>query len=266
MKRRIGMLLTALACAVGLAVTASAANLPAPDLDRTGEITVTASYEKKGESRPLQGVEFTVYRVADAALEDGGLVFRPAPGLEDWEEEMNGRLTASSSKRLARELASSGKLKELASAGPKTTDEEGKATFSGLELGMYLVKQTGGGRGYETIKPFLVTLPQADGDKWDYTVEAAPKTEPGKPDKPDKPDPEEPEEPEEPELPQEPEEPELPQEPEEPEVPEVPQEPEGPKLPQTGLLRWPVFALAVGGLLTFSAGWVMERGRKDDEA
>lgn len=56
-----------------------------------------------------------------------------------------------------------------------TTDAEGKAYFSDLDLGLYLVTEESGpaqSLGFNVINPFFVTVPAtaADGKSWDYDV------------------------------------------------------------------------------------------------
>lgn len=59
----------------------------------------------------------------------------------------------------------------------KETDEEGKVSFTNLNLGIYLVKQTTKKEGYSKISSFLVTLPTYNSNTWDYNIKSTPKTE-----------------------------------------------------------------------------------------
>lgn len=62
-------------------------------------------------------------------------------------------------------------LAQGASGGAQqTTDEEGRAGFSQLEEGLYLVTQESAGNGCGLFAPFLVVIPW-DGDQWDITLE-----------------------------------------------------------------------------------------------
>ncbi len=51
------------------------------------------------------------------------------------------------------------------------------ATFSDLELGLYIVVQTDVEDGYYSIMPFAVTVPTLEGDTYTYSVDASPKIE-----------------------------------------------------------------------------------------
>jgi LPXTG-motif cell wall-anchored protein len=64
----------------------------------------------------------------------------------------------------------------------KTTDSTGVVSWTGLNLGLYLVRETVPGDNIEFIEPnpFLVTLPMvnAAGNAWNYDVYVYPKTDP----------------------------------------------------------------------------------------
>lgn len=94
------------------------------------------------------------------------------------------QMTASQSNTLASLLA-----KRAASAGStRTTDKNGRAEFSPLDEGIFLVQQTQAVKGYKSFEPFLVCVPLKEDGAWNYTVTADPKTAPEtKPSKPSKP-------------------------------------------------------------------------------
>ena len=58
-----------------------------------------------------------------------------------------------------------------------TTDDDGKAAFEGLELGIYLVEETKAPDGIVAGAPFIVSVPMVNGarDAWNYDVVAYPK-------------------------------------------------------------------------------------------
>lgn len=111
--------------------------------------------------------------------------------------------------------------------------EEGKAEFRNLPVGVYLLVQTSPAPGYEVVQPFLVSVPLTVNGEYEYDVDGSPKvtlrpvTEPPKPYKPRKP----------------------------------------PRIPQTGQLKWPVPAMALGGVCLIGAGWAIlasDRKRRED--
>jgi len=111
------------------------------------------------------------------------------------------------------------------------TVENGKATFSGLSTGLYLIVQNRAADGFSKLGAFLVSVPYMEDGEYQYHVTAAIKSE-------------------------------LEREPEPTEPP--PTEPDDPKLPQTGQLNWPIPLMVVAGLGLFAAGWVLCFGKKRD--
>ena len=86
------------------------------------------------------------------------------------------QMTASQSNTLASLLA-----KRAASAGStRTTDKNGRAEFSPLDEGIFLVQQTQAVKGYKSFEPFLVGGPLKEDGAWNYTVTADPKPAPEK--------------------------------------------------------------------------------------
>ena len=111
------------------------------------------------------------------------------------------------------------------------TVEDGKATFSGLSTGLYLIVQDEAALGFSGLGPFLVSVPYMEDGEYRYHVTAAIKSE----------------------LEREPE-----SEPTEP----PPTEPGDPDLPQTGQLNWPIPLMVVAGLGFFVVGWTLCFGKK----
>lgn len=107
-------------------------------------------------------------------------------------------------------------------AGTKQNVADGTVRFDALEQGLYLVVQSGEFSNGETFAPFLVSLPDADGN---LTVDATPKMS-LKPTPSPNP---------------------------------TPTPTPGKKLPQTGQLWWPVPVLAFVGLVSFAIGWLRKK-------
>ena len=178
------------------------------DPDRPGSVTVTL----EGGGKALEGAELTLYRVGNVTQGSYNQSFAPTA------EFTGADLTDLNREGLAAELAA------LARGGQKAvTDDRGRAVFTGLTPGLYLVVQTGKVRDYQAAAPFLAAMPLSEGNGWTYDIEARPKVAP------------------------------------EPK----PTTPGGgggggkPPLIQTGQLNWPVPVLAVSGILLFSLGWAM---------
>ena len=149
----------------------------AVDLTRSGSISVTL-LDSVGKS-PVAGAELTLYRVAGAY--DSG--YRLAYTLTDDFAACGISLDNLSQNGLATHLAAYADEKGLSGAGSETTDANGRVSFSHLDTGLYLVKQTKAASGYYSTDPFLVSVPMTIDSKWVYDVDASPKAE-ARPDSP----------------------------------------------------------------------------------
>jgi hypothetical protein len=112
------------------------------------------------------------------------------------------------------------------------TVKDGKATFSGLSTGVYLIVQNKAANGFSKMGAFLVSVPYMEDGEYQYHVTAAIKSE-------------------------------LEREPEPTDPP--PTEPGDPKLPQTGQLNWPIPLMVAAGLGFFVVGWVLCFGKKREQ-
>ncbi|ALG28808.1 hypothetical protein AOZ07_07285 [Glutamicibacter halophytocola] len=183
-EQRLGKLIAgasalALAGAGLLGATAAAADdAPGIDSGMTGSISIHKSSATPGEAgdgneitpdpgldKELAGVEFTLQQV----LHDGSPI--DLSTAEGWE--------------LSEAVTSAGSAPSLPSAEytlgastATTTDASGVATFSGLNLGLYLVTETKSGDNLISQKhdPFWVTVPYPNEDgSWNYNVHVYPK-------------------------------------------------------------------------------------------
>lgn len=150
------------------AIPVSAAENELPDLDRLGSISVTYKFynENTGKKEPVSnGNSVGLFKVADI-VEDGGYKFviddrfASAGEIPDTSEELD-----AVNVDLAEAMAKIAKGYDFDIAS-RETDEEGRVSFDGLEVGMYLVMQDAKGKGdnrYE-LKPFLLTIPYRNAD------------------------------------------------------------------------------------------------------
>ncbi|MFT0847871.1 SpaH/EbpB family LPXTG-anchored major pilin [Actinomycetaceae bacterium L2_0104] len=173
-KKTFGRRLAALAGVLtiglaGYAGPASATSAASIDPDATGSITVYKHVEDEADSKPgapagapLEGVEFTLERVVcDSPLDltnDTG--WQTAEAIVD-----------------ANAVPAGCALVQVGAA--QVTDHEGRTVFTNLDLGLYLVTETGSGDNLiaEPAAPFWVTVPMPntkDGS-WTYDVVAYPK-------------------------------------------------------------------------------------------
>lgn len=146
-------------CALALPVQAAGE----PDINQKVGMTIEHTYDRK----PLTGVAFTVYRVAEMTA-DGTL--KPLPSYKAFLEEALASDSAEVWQRAAERMESDATLGE-ADAVTAVTDASGKAVFNNLRPGLYLIKSTRKKTSdyvYSTGAA-LVTLPRKTEDGWSYT-------------------------------------------------------------------------------------------------
>lgn len=212
------LVIAAMLCSVNMTVLAH----EVPDDSRRGSISITMLYDETAVS----GGTLTLYQVGAVTENDGNYSFI-----------LSGKFTQSgidisniSSADLAEKLERYAQSNRLVGTTVEI-EGDGKAIFSNLRQGLYLIVQNKAADGYEKITPFLVSVPNEEDGTYLYDVDATPKlstltkTEP---------------------------------------KPTTSNKPTDPSLPQTGQLNWPVPVLAALGLLLFSIGCVL-RSRPGEE-
>lgn len=222
---RTGILTALLVGALGTAAFA----LAAPDLTRTGSISMTMKYEGK----PVSGGNLMMYQVGTAEETNGSYSFVCSGDFA----ECGYSLTDIKSQKLMDQLLRY--INENSNTVLGTTrqiSKDGTVSFGNLQPGVYLLRQTRAADGYECIEPFLVTIPLTIDGTYEYDVDASAKMSPisktasgstggssssggnsssGSP---------------------------------------------GSKLPKTGQLNWPIPVLTISGLLLFAFGWFLKYG------
>jgi len=216
--KKITIMLMAILLLFSVAVTAHA--IESPDLDRKGTLTLMMEWE----GGKLNSGTLTIYRVGQIVFEDDAWKFILIPELQESGismEDLNDTQLPAQLDQL---------VKEKSLPGITVPIPEGKAVFTDLQMGLYLVTQEAACEGFSPINPFLISLPRWENDRYVYDLTAQPKVslEP------------------------------LPTQPTEPE----PTEPKEPELPQTGQLWWPVPVMPVAGLTLFALGWYLCFGKK----
>lgn len=212
------------------------------DMDETGSISITIKYE----NNPVAGGSLTLYNVASISLDGGNLSYVLTSDFLDFETDFSDISSDTFAKDL-KNYADANKLE----GKTEEVDEDGKVSFEGLNLGLYLMVQKDAADGYYEMNPFVVSVPDESMGKVVYNVDASPKTEIIR-------------------KPVEPPETETttvvptttaynvnaPTGAPTPTVPTV--------IPQTGLLIWPVLLLAMVGFLLMAIGWRLKMTAKVD--
>ena len=172
-----------------------------PNLDgSTGTLTVTMKYtdpniESDTENQKVMpGVVVKLAKIANLAVNGGSAdytLLEAYEGAAAVEDISLAGMTVEQSNTLAQVLEPIVSADEKAAGvQEQTTNEEGKAVFSNLEPGMYLVyqdKEANTAHRVDSIATFLISVPYpvvSDGDSvettenaWNYNVEVTPKTE-----------------------------------------------------------------------------------------
>lgn len=161
-----------------MTVTAFAAETKMPTIDTTkkGSITIN-KYEGDDTTKPLEGVTFTIYKIAD--LEQGS-----NPVELKYKSLITGVNITSETKYNDIKSVVDSKIADGSLTGTSATTvmESGKATakFTKLDLGIYLVEETKApSQVVNKTANFLVSVPMTneDGDDWVYDIIANPKNE-----------------------------------------------------------------------------------------
>lgn len=157
---------------IAFVCTMSYGALAAEKID-TGK-TCTLALDCLYNDSPLQGMTFSLYRVADGSTETG---FTLDGNFANLRVNLND-LTTSGWKTAANTLATYIKPYDIPALAAGTSDENGSISFTALSTGLYLIvgdTLSNGGKSYQTA-PLLIALPglQKDG-AWLYNVSAFPK-------------------------------------------------------------------------------------------
>ena len=160
--KKTGILILILALVLScLSLTAFAHELP--DLTQNGTITLNITYKDK----ELNGGELQLFRVGNIREVNGDFSFVLTEAFG------GGALTSD-------DLNNAARAEELAKNLPETPDaiakiENGKAVFSEVAPGLYLVYQKTATPGYKAMKPFLISMPNFVNGKYETDIAADPK-------------------------------------------------------------------------------------------
>lgn len=152
-----------------------------PDLQEDdGTLTVKVVYTDKDVETLIEGVELTIYKVADLTVNNGYAKYTLTEDFSGVDVSFDG-MTVEQSIEAAKLFFAEAAAKEI--EGTKAVSEDdGIASFGFVSHGAYLVIQsgaTGAAKNYESIKPYLVLAPQplveVGINDWEYDVLSLPK-------------------------------------------------------------------------------------------
>lgn len=219
MMKRVVSALLALVLLLGMPLTARAHDVPQDRDDCTIEVLV------RYDGKDVSGGTLTAVKVGYVDEDDGNYFFSRVKDdalLED--------IGSADAVKTLEKFYSDNKASY--SFEKKTvTVKDGKAKFTGLSTGLYLIIQQTAAKGYSKLNAFLVSVPYMEDGTYVYDVTATIKSE-------------------------------LEREPEPTAPPAT--KPEDPKLPQTGQLNWPVPLLAACGLALVVLGCFLRSRKKEN--
>lgn len=172
MKKRNRILCCLMLVCTALALFGSLCASALDEFDRDAKCVLKVLVlNEQNLEKPVVGAEVTLYRAADVEFKDEKPVY---PCTEDFKGYAKS-LESVSSEDNAQMLFAYAYKNELKGT-TIVTDETGKAEFTGLEPGVYLVAEIkSNNEQYGTFKPFLAVLPFDDDGEWVFTVTALPK-------------------------------------------------------------------------------------------
>ena len=152
-----------------------------PDLSMNGQSSISITLRDKNTDAAIPGGMLELIQIASVEV-DNGFVFVPTQqfAVEDFTFDLSEKANLSDP-ALAGDINTyvenhSASVTQRTSAAIGTEGEgTGKALFSGLDLGLYLIRQTEAPKDYAKIGPFLVTIPQKTDAGYIYQVDATPK-------------------------------------------------------------------------------------------
>ena len=151
--------------------------MPTINIEQPGSITIN-KYEGNDTSKPLAGVEFTIYKIADLVQGSNPVELKYKSLIGD-DVTISGNTEYKDIKTAVDSKIAEG---SLTGTSATTVMESGKATakFTNLTLGVYLVEETKApSQVVNKTANFLVSVPMtnADGDDWVYNITADPKND-----------------------------------------------------------------------------------------
>lgn len=195
-------MLKSILCAFTLLFTTISVNAEEVDTTKTGSITITL------DNQQVSGGSLRLYQIA--TVEDNKFVY--TNGYENCGISLD-KLDSDTAKALAKIST------DTNTSVTQSVVKGSNVVFNQLQVGLYLVVQDGSFENYQSIDPFLVSIPQKEGESYIYDVDASPKV--GTLTK------------------------------------VTPTTPPGGDIPNTGQLNWPIPVLATSGVLLLVVGWYL---------
>ena len=139
------------------------------DFNRKGSITLELTEQEHNEKIADANIE--IVKIADAKVDlNSNLYYEYVSSLTECNVDIK-----DVTKIDVNELASC--INDNTQRLSSISDNNGKVSFSNLDLGLYLIRQTNKLNKYTSIDSYLVTLPTIENNDWIYDIYSIPKTE-----------------------------------------------------------------------------------------
>lgn len=139
------------------------------DFNRKGSITFELIEQEHNEK--IADVNIEIVKIADARVDlNSNLYYEYVSSLTECNVDIK-----DVTKIDVNELASC--INDNTQRLSSISDNNGKVSFSNLDLGLYLIRQTNKLNKYTSIDSYLVTLPTIENNDWIYDIYSIPKTE-----------------------------------------------------------------------------------------
>ena len=147
-----------------------------PAIEKESPVTLTVNAVSKEDGAPISGLKLTLYKAADMTVgENGTIDFSLTDAFLYLSESDSSGWAAGAATLLPYVLADAREGKSFLTSSA-TTGEDGNASFSQLEQGLYLMTGSYEGTAYSNVEvtPAFLTLPQwmKDSSEWKYQVTA----------------------------------------------------------------------------------------------
>ena len=164
--RKLNILFALTAVVLILLMTAVTAYSAEIDTEKIGSVTFTIRYADGAVS----GGNIRMCRIATLESDDDDLYYAFVPALADSGLDIN----EPSEWKFAQSAYEAVTEKELDNT-EKTVGTDGKVSFDDLRTGVYLFYQTEPAEGFDTLRPFVASVPLYQDGEYVYDIDASPK-------------------------------------------------------------------------------------------
>lgn len=140
-----------------------------------GTINMTLSTNDITEG-VVSGAEIEIIKVAEAYENKSNLYFRYTEDFESISRDIT-KLNSNNMDSYTSDIKSLVDNTDSITGIKNITDNNGKVSFTNVDLGIYYVRQTNDVEGYRRITEFLISIPTIENNDWILDIDCTPKVE-----------------------------------------------------------------------------------------